>query len=95
MLSAGGAPWRARITGCGAYLPERVVTNDELARTVDTSDAWIRERTGIAQRHLAQDGEGTAFMGARAARAARLSAAPSSGAGRAARGAGRARPPRG
>ena len=49
----------ARIAGTGSYLPERVVTNDELAQRVDTSDAWIRERTGIAQRHVAADGETT------------------------------------
>ena len=44
---------RACIAGVGGYLPERVVTNDELARTVDTTDDWIVERTGIRQRHLA------------------------------------------
>ena len=54
----------------GGYLPERIVTNDELARTVDTSDAWIRERTGIRQRHFAGPHETAAFMGTAAARAA-------------------------
>jgi len=49
----------SRIVGTGGYLPARVVTNDELARTVETSDAWIRERTGIAQRHIAADDEYT------------------------------------
>ena len=44
---------RSILAGVGAYLPERVVSNDELARTVDTSDEWIRERTGIRQRHIA------------------------------------------
>ncbi|MGQ7275320.1 beta-ketoacyl-ACP synthase III [Marinobacter sp. V034] len=43
----------ARITGTGSYLPENVVTNKDLERTVDTTDQWIRERTGIEQRHVA------------------------------------------
>ncbi|HVZ08126.1 beta-ketoacyl-ACP synthase III [Rhodopila sp.] len=58
------------LAGCGGYLPERIVSNDELARTVDTSDEWIRERTGIRQRHFAAHHETTAFMGTAAARAA-------------------------
>lgn len=58
---------RSVVCGVGAYLPERVVTNGELARTVDTSDAWIRERTGIAQRHLAAEGELTSDLAAAAA----------------------------
>ena len=41
------------ITGWGFYAPERIVTNDELAKTVDTSDEWIRTRSGIRQRHIA------------------------------------------
>jgi 3-oxoacyl-[acyl-carrier-protein] synthase-3 len=61
---------RARLVGIGGYLPERVVSNAELAERVDTSDAWIRERTGIAQRHLAGPHETAAFMGTRAAQAA-------------------------
>jgi len=61
---------RARITGSGGYLPERVVTNAELALTVDTSDAWIFERTGIRQRHLAGPHETCAMMATRAAEAA-------------------------
>ena len=61
---------RARITGVGGYLPERLVTNDELARTVDTSDAWIVARTGIRQRHLAGPHESCAFMATRAAESA-------------------------
>ena len=44
---------RSILAGIGGYLPRRIVTNDELAKTVDTSDAWIRERTGIRQRHIA------------------------------------------
>jgi 3-oxoacyl-[acyl-carrier-protein] synthase-3 len=61
---------RSILAGIGAYLPERVVTNDELARTVDTSDTWIRDRTGIRQRHFAAPHETAAFMGTAAARAA-------------------------
>jgi 3-oxoacyl-[acyl-carrier-protein] synthase-3 len=61
---------RARITGVGGYLPERRVSNAELARTVDTSDEWIVGRTGIRQRHLAAPHETAAFMAARAAEAA-------------------------
>jgi 3-oxoacyl-[acyl-carrier-protein] synthase-3 len=58
---------RSQIVGCGSYLPARVVTNDELARTVDTSDEWIVERSGIRQRHIAAEGETTADLAAFAA----------------------------
>ncbi len=61
---------RSILAGVGGYLPERIVTNDELARTVDTSDEWIRERTGIRQRHFAGPHETATFMGAAAAREA-------------------------
>ncbi len=61
---------RSILSGVGGYLPERVVTNDELAHTVDTSDAWIQERTGIRQRHFAAPHETACFMAAAAARAA-------------------------
>ena len=47
----------SRIVGTGSYLPERIVTNDDLARTLDTSDEWIRTRTGICSRHVAADGQ--------------------------------------
>jgi 3-oxoacyl-[acyl-carrier-protein] synthase-3 len=63
-------PPRSILAGCGGYLPERIVTNDELSRTVDTSDEWIQERTGIKQRHFAAPHETTAFMGTAAAAAA-------------------------
>ena len=58
---------RSRIIGCGAYLPERVVTNDELAARLDTSDEWIRQRTGIAERRVAAAGELTSDLAVRAA----------------------------
>lgn len=61
---------RARIAGTGAYLPATRVTNDELAERVDTSDEWIRSRTGIGARHLIGDGEATSDMAAAAGRAA-------------------------
>ncbi|HQT74594.1 MAG TPA: beta-ketoacyl-ACP synthase III [Acidiphilium sp.] len=61
---------RTVFEGVGSYLPERIVTNDELAKRVDTSDSWIRERTGIGQRHLAAPHETATFMGAEAARRA-------------------------
>jgi 3-oxoacyl-[acyl-carrier-protein] synthase III len=72
-------PPRSILAGCGGYLPERVVTNDELSRTVDTSDEWIRERTGIRQRHFAGKHETAAFMGTAAARAALADASATTG----------------
>ncbi len=68
MNSAQGR--RAVIAGIGSYLPETVVSNEELSRTIDTSDAWIQERTGIRQRYIAQPHETCAFMATRAAEAA-------------------------
>jgi 3-oxoacyl-[acyl-carrier-protein] synthase III len=61
---------RAQVAGCGAYLPQRVVTNAELARTLETSDEWIAQRTGIRQRHIAAPGELTSDLAVAAARAA-------------------------
>ncbi|WP_169569551.1 beta-ketoacyl-ACP synthase III [Sneathiella limimaris] len=58
---------RSIITGTGSYLPERVVTNDELAERVDTSDEWIVSRSGIRQRHVAAEGEVTSDLGTKAA----------------------------
>ena len=61
---------RTVILGAGCYLPERVVTNDELAKTVDTSDEWIVQRTGIRERRIAADGELTSDLALRAAQSA-------------------------
>jgi 3-oxoacyl-[acyl-carrier-protein] synthase III len=52
----------SRIIGTGSYLPERVVDNHEFARRLDTSDAWIRERTGIVQRHIAAEGQASSDL---------------------------------
>jgi 3-oxoacyl-[acyl-carrier-protein] synthase III len=56
--------------GCGSYLPARVLTNNDLARMVDTSDDWIIQRTGIRERHIAADNETTSDLALAAARAA-------------------------
>ncbi|MEN7537029.1 beta-ketoacyl-ACP synthase III [Aurantiacibacter flavus] len=61
---------RSVLIGTGSALPERCVTNEELAEKVDTSDEWIRERTGIRQRYLAAEGETTSSLATAAARAA-------------------------
>ena len=58
------------VCGCGSYLPERIVTNAELAERVDTTDEWIVQRTGIRQRHIAADDEPTSVVGLKAAQAA-------------------------
>jgi 3-oxoacyl-[acyl-carrier-protein] synthase-3 len=62
--------YRARITGCGSYLPERVLTNAQLAEIVDTSDEWIHQRTGIRERRIAAPGQYTSDLGVNAAEAA-------------------------
>jgi 3-oxoacyl-[acyl-carrier-protein] synthase-3 len=59
--------FRSVVRGCGGYLPERIVSNDELAARLDTSDEWIVQRTGIRQRHVAAEGEITSDLAARAA----------------------------
>ena len=61
---------RSVVLGCGCYLPQKVLTNAELAARVDTSDEWIVQRTGIRQRHIAADGEFTSHLAINAARAA-------------------------
>jgi len=64
----------SRITGTGSYLPEKVLTNQDLEKMVDTSDQWIRERTGIQQRHIAAEGETTGDLAEAASRKAMLAA---------------------
>ena len=61
---------RSLVVGCGGYLPAKIVSNDELARTLDTSDEWIVERTGIRQRHVAAPGENTSDLAIAASRRA-------------------------
>jgi 3-oxoacyl-[acyl-carrier-protein] synthase III len=58
---------RSQVAGCGGYLPERIVTNSELASRLDTSDEWIRQRTGIGERRVAAPGELTSDLAYRAA----------------------------
>ena len=61
---------RSVVLGCGSYLPSRILSNDELARSVDTTDEWIVQRTGIRERHIAAPGELTSDLAINAARAA-------------------------
>ncbi|MGE0081623.1 MAG: beta-ketoacyl-ACP synthase III [Thiohalomonadaceae bacterium] len=60
----------SRIIGTGGYLPDKVLTNQDLERMVDTTDEWIRERTGIEERHIAADGQTTCDLAEQAARRA-------------------------
>lgn len=57
----------ARIAGTGSYLPDNIVTNRDLEQKVETSDQWIRERTGIEQRHIALPGQSTVDLAEQAA----------------------------
>jgi 3-oxoacyl-[acyl-carrier-protein] synthase-3 len=61
---------RSVIVGCGSYLPARILTNHELARSVETTDEWIVQRTGIRERHIAAPGEMTSDLASHAAKAA-------------------------
>ena len=61
---------RSVVLGCGSYLPSRILSNDELARSVETTDDWIVQRTGIRERHIAAPGEVTSDLAINAARAA-------------------------
>src|SRR6185437_10600576 len=65
---------RSVVLGCGSYLPQRILTNAELATRIDTSDEWIVQRTGIRQRHIAADGEHTSDLAINAAQAAMANA---------------------
>ncbi|MCU0839344.1 MAG: ketoacyl-ACP synthase III [Rhodospirillales bacterium] len=65
---------RSVIRGCGSYLPNRILTNEELTKSLDTSDEWIVSRTGIRRRHIAAEGELTSDLATRAAERALLSA---------------------
>src|SRR6185312_14038414 len=65
---------RSVVLGCGSYLPSRILTNDELARSVDTTDEWIVQRIGIRERHIAAPGQLTSDLALNAARAALASA---------------------
>ena len=58
---------KTKILSCGSYLPKKILTNDDLAKIVDTNDEWITERTGIKQRHIAAEGEYTSDLGYKAA----------------------------
>ena len=60
----------ARIAGVGSFLPEKVVSNKDLEKIMDTSDEWIQERTGIKRRHIAGEGQTTGSMGLEAAKRA-------------------------
>jgi 3-oxoacyl-[acyl-carrier-protein] synthase-3 len=64
----------SRITGTGSYLPEKALSNQDLAQTVDTTDEWIFERTGIRRRHIAAEGEQTSDLAQRAAERAMAAA---------------------
>lgn len=60
-----------RIIGTGSYAPEKILTNADLEKMVETSDEWITTRTGIKQRHIAADGVATSDLAVQAARRAR------------------------
>jgi 3-oxoacyl-[acyl-carrier-protein] synthase-3 len=62
--------FRSLVAGCGSYLPDQVLTNDELAQRLDTSDEWIRQRTGIAERRIAAPGQLTSDLAVAASRRA-------------------------
>lgn len=65
MTSAASSVRHARVLGVGSYLPAKVLTNDDLAKMVDTSDEWIVQRTGIQSRHIAASDERTSDLALR------------------------------
>ncbi len=67
---AGGAKYRATITGTGSFVPEKLLSNNDLAKMVNTSDEWITTRTGIKVRHISSDNETTAMLAIEAAKRA-------------------------
>jgi 3-oxoacyl-[acyl-carrier-protein] synthase-3 len=69
----------SRLVGTGSYLPERVLTNDDLAARLDTSDAWIRERTGIARRHIAEGSQASSDLALEASQRALAAAGVTAG----------------
>jgi 3-oxoacyl-[acyl-carrier-protein] synthase-3 len=69
----------SRIVGTGSHLPPRIMTNDDFARRLETSDAWIRERTGIRSRHIADEGQTSSDLALQAASAALRSAGVAAG----------------
>ncbi len=62
--------YRSRVAGIGSYLPEKILSNFDLEKMVETSNQWIVERTGIERRHIAAEGEGTSDLCVRAAQKA-------------------------
>ena len=62
--------FRAVVAGTGAYLPEKILTNQDLEKSLDTSDAWITARTGIRERRIAAEGESASTMAAKAGKQA-------------------------
>lgn len=73
-VDAPAADYRAVITGYGSFAPAKELTNDELSKTIDTSDEWIQTRTGIKVRHIASDDETTAYLAIEAAKVALVEA---------------------
>ncbi|MCH8288755.1 MAG: ketoacyl-ACP synthase III [Candidatus Marinimicrobia bacterium] len=68
MNSQNSTPMMAKISGVGHYVPEKVLTNSDLEKMMDTNDEWIVSRTGISERHIVSDGEATSHMGIHAIR---------------------------